>query len=270
MAADINGVEEIGIDSLFSIKGKTALVTGGARGIGLMIARGYVEAGAKVYIASRKQDVCKEVAKALSEHGECIGLGADLSTPEGCIALAKEIADREDTLDILVNNSGITWGAPFESFPDDAFAKVMNMNVNSIFTLTRELAPLLKKAATPEDPARIINIGSMDGIKAPSVLGVGLFPYAASKAGLHHLTRALAIELGPKHITVNVIAPGFFPSKMTKWAIETHQQDMERNAPLGRIGHSSDMAGIAIYLASRAGAYTTGTVIPVDGGTNIK
>ena len=264
---DRNG--EIQVENLFSIEGKAALVTGGSRGIGLMIARGYLEAGATVYISSRKKEVCDEVAINLSEIGPCFSIPADISTPEGRKALVEELESREDKLSILVNNAGTTWGTEIEDYSDNAFDKVMNLNVNAIFALTRDLLPLLRNAATSDDPARIINIGSMDGIYVPTVQQTGTFAYSASKAAVHHLTRTLAVELAPRHITVNAIAPGYFESKLTAFTIDNYLDDIKRNCPLNRIGKPAEMAGIAIYLASRAGAYTNGTVIPVDGGTSI-
>lgn len=257
----------INVHDLFSIKGKVAVVTGGSRGIGLMIARGYLEAGAKVYISSRKKAVCDETAKQLSEIGECVSLPADLSTVEGCKQLADEVKARESALHILVNNAGAVWGAPLEEFPEAGWDKVMDTNVKSIFFLTQQLLPLLEKAATPDDPARVINTGSIDGIKVPRVDN---FSYSPSKAAVHHLTCVLAVQLGPRNITVNAIAPGPFESKMTEWMLDNFRDQIEAQCPLKRIGNPSDMAGIAIYLASRAGAYVNGVVIPVDGGICIK
>jgi NAD(P)-dependent dehydrogenase (short-subunit alcohol dehydrogenase family) len=248
---------------LFSIKGKVALVTGGSRGIGLMIARGFVEAGARVYITSRKREVCDAVAKELSEIGTCVSIPMDLSTVEACRAMAQELSLREDRLHVLVNNAGANWGAPLAEYPESGFDKVMALNVKSIFYLTKECLPLLDKAATADDPARVINIGSIDGLKVP-------FPdnyaYSTSKAAVHHMTRVLAVKLGERMITVNAIAPGPFESKMTEWLFENFQDRIEATCPLKRIGRPSDMAGTAIFLASRAGAYLNGTVIPVDGG----
>jgi len=255
------------IGELFSIKGKVALVTGGSRGIGLMIARGYVEAGAKVYISSRKQEVCDAVAAQLSEIGECISLPADLSTTEGCKHLADELAGRESLLHILVNNAGAAWGAALDEYPEEGWDKVMDTNVKGIFFLTQHLLPLLERAARPGDPARVINIGSIDGIKVPFVEN---YAYGPSKAAVHHLTRVLAVKLGERGISVNAIAPGPFPSQMTKWLLEQHRKEFEAACPLGRIGEPADMAGAAIYLASRAGAYVNGVVIPVDGGICLK
>ena len=249
--------------SLFDLSGKTALVTGGSRGIGLMIARGFVDAGVKVYISSRKAEVCDAVAAELSRTGTCISLPADLSEPEENARLAREITDREDRLHILVNNAGATWGAPLAEFPDSAFDKVIDLNVRAPFLLTRDLVPLLKAAGTAEDPARVINIGSIDGIQVPAL---ETYSYSASKAAIHQLTRHLARRLGPEHITVNAIAPGPFESKMMAETLRNFGDAIARSSPLGRIGRDDDMAGTAIWLASRAGSYVTGAVIPVDGG----
>lgn len=251
------------MNDLFSIAGKTALVTGGSRGIGLMIARGFVEAGAKVYISSRKAEVCDEVAAELSEIGECIPLPADLSTEEECKRLAAEIAEREPALHILVNNAGATWGAPLAEFPDSAWDRVLDLNVKGVFHLTRYLVPALSAAATPDDPARVINIGSIDGLRVPEL---ETYSYSASKAAVHHLTRALAKRLAPGGITVNAIAPGPFESKMMAATLDAFGDVIRSQCPLGRIGRPSDMAGTAIFLSSLAGSYLTGAVIPVDGG----
>jgi NAD(P)-dependent dehydrogenase (short-subunit alcohol dehydrogenase family) len=248
--------------SLFDIAGKTALVTGGSRGIGLMIAEGFVDAGVKVYISSRKADVVADVAAELSKKGTCIGIPADLATESECRRLAEEVAAREDSLDILVNNAGATWGAPLEDFDEAAFERVLALNVKGVFHLTKFLVPLLQKAGTVEEPARVINIGSIDGIQVPQL---DTFSYSASKAAVHHLTRHLAKKLAPT-ITVNAIAPGPFESKMMAATLEAFGEQIAANAPLRRIGRPDDMAGAAIYLSSRAGAYLTGAVIPVDGG----
>jgi len=248
--------------NLFSIDGKVALVTGGSRGIGLMIARGFVEAGAKVYISSRKADVCDRVATELSAHGTCVSLPADLSTEAGARALATAFSAREQALHVLVNNAGANWGAPLVEFPDSAWDKVLALNVKSIFHLTRQLLPQLERAVRPGDPARVINIGSIDGLQAPLL---ETYSYSASKAAVHHLTRVLAHKLAPR-ITVNAIAPGPFESKMMHETLERFRDAIVGSCPLGRIGEPDDMAGAAIYLASRAGAYLTGAVIPVDGG----
>ncbi len=255
--------EAIGVSDLFSVKGKTALITGGSRGIGLMIARGYVEAGAKVYVSSRKKEACDEAARELSVLGACISLPADISTEEGWTGLARAIGEREEKLHILVNNAGTTWGQSIAEFPASGFDKVFDLNVKAMFMLTRELLPLLEKTGTGDDPARVINVGSIDGIKPPMVDN---FSYSASKAAVHQMTRVLAGRLGPNNVTVNAIAPGPFQSKMTEWMLENFMDRIVAHCPLGRIGRPADMAGIAIFLASRAGAYLNGTVIPVDGG----
>ena len=249
---------------LFSIAGKTAVVTGGSRGIGLMIAQGFVEAGAKVYISSRKKEVCDEVAEELSKSGECISAPADLSTEDGAKDLASQVSATEKSVHILVNNAGAAWGAPIEEFPDSGFDKVMNLNVKGIFHVTKHFLPMLEAAATAEDPARVINIGSIDGIRVPLLEN---YAYSASKAGVHMLSRHLAHHLVDRNITVNAIAPGPFPSKMTKFMFDMGEDVVASQVPLKRVGRPDDMAGTAIFLASRAGSYLTGAVIPVDGGT---
>jgi NAD(P)-dependent dehydrogenase (short-subunit alcohol dehydrogenase family) len=250
-------------DDLFSIEGKTAVVTGGSRGIGLMIARGFVEAGAKVYISSRNADVCDEVAAELSKTGECVSIPADLGGMEGVDHLAQEIARREDKLEILVNNAGAAWGAPLEEYPEAGWDKVMNLNVKGVFFLTVKLLPLLRKAASDEDPARVINIGSVDGLRVPQLEN---YAYSASKAALHMLTRHMAHHLVGDHVTINAIAPGPFPSKMTKFIFDMGEDAVASTVPLGRVGRPDDVAGTAIYLSSKAGSYLTGTIIPVGGG----
>ncbi len=249
---------------LFSIAGKTAVVTGGSRGIGLMIAQGFVEAGAKVYISSRKKEVCDEVAEELSKSGECISAPADLSTEDGAKDLASQVSATEKSVHILVNNAGAAWGAPIEEFPDSGFDKVMNLNVKGIFHVTKHFLSMLEAAATPEDPARVINIGSIDGLRVPLLEN---YAYSASKAGVHMLSRHLAHHLVDRNITVNAIAPGPFPSKMTKFMFDMGEDVVASQVPLKRVGRADDMAGTAIFLASRAGSYLTGAVIPVDGGT---
>jgi len=247
---------------LFSIAGKTALVTGGTRGIGKMIAEGFVDAGATVYISSRKPEACAEVAAELSERGTCVGLPADLAKEPECRRLADELATRVDKLDILVNNAGATWGAPMADYDEAAFERVLSLNVKGVFHLTNFLVPLLEKAGSQEEPARVINIGSIDGIGVPAL---ETYAYSASKAAVHQLTRHLAKRLAPT-ITVNAIAPGPFESKMMAATLEAFGEQIAANAPLRRIGRPDDMAGAAIYLSSRAGAYLTGAIIPVDGG----
>jgi NAD(P)-dependent dehydrogenase (short-subunit alcohol dehydrogenase family) len=227
-----------------------------------MIARGFVEAGAKVYISSRKADVCEQVAAELSEVGECIALPADLSTEAECRRLAEAVAEREPSLDILVNNAGATWGAPLEDFDEAAWERVLALNVKGVFHLTKFLAPLLEKAGTAEEPARVVNIGSIDGMHVPML---ETYSYSASKAAVHQLTRHLARRLAPA-VTVNAIAPGPFESKMMAATLDAFGDQIAASAPLKRIGRPDDVAGTAIFLSSRAGAYLTGAVIPVDGG----
>ena len=250
-------------DDLFSIAGKTAVVTGGSRGIGLMIARGFVDAGVKVYISSRNAEVCDEVAAELSRSGECISIPANLGTMDGVEHLAAEVARRETSLDILVNNAGAAWGAPFEEYPESGWDKVMDLNVKGVFFLTVRLLPLLRKAASDEDPARVINIGSVDGLRVPELTN---YAYSASKAAVHMLTRHMAHHLTGDRITVNAIAPGPFPSKMTKFMFDMGEEVVASAVPLGRAGRPEDVAGTAIYLASKAGSYLTGTIIPLGGG----
>ncbi len=247
---------------LFALEGKVALVTGGSRGIGAMIARGFVEAGVRTYISSRKAGPCDAMAAELSEIGWCQSLPADLSTEAACIELAAQIAEREDKLDILVNNAGATWGAPIEEFDDAAWEKVLSINVKGVFHMTKALLPLLKASGTQEEPARVINIGSIDGIHVPIL---ETYSYSASKAAVHQLTRHLARRLAPA-ITVNAIAPGPFESKMMAATLDAVGEQIAASAPLKRIGRPDDMAGTAIYLASRAGSYVTGSIIAVDGG----
>ncbi len=255
------------MNDLFSVEGKTALVTGGSRGIGLMIARGFVENGAKTYISSRKREVCDEVAAELSQSGTCVSLPADLGSEDGARALVAALGEREHSLDVLVNNAGANWGAPMAEYPDSAWDKVLALNVKSVFHLTKLCLPLLEKAASDDSPARVINIGSIDGIQTPSL---ETYAYSASKAAVHHLTRVLAAQLAAKKITVNAVAPGPFESKMMAETLRNFGDAIIASCPLKRIGTAEDMAGVAIYLASRAGAYVTGTVIPVDGGILIK
>jgi NAD(P)-dependent dehydrogenase (short-subunit alcohol dehydrogenase family) len=250
--------------ALFDLSGKTAVVTGGTRGIGLMIARGLLEAGSRqVYISSRKAEGCAEAERELAAYGQVTAIQADLSTEAECLRLARAVGERERELHILVNNAGATWGAPLEEFPASAWDKVLDLNLKSPFFLTRAFLPLLEAAGTDDDPARVINIGSIDGLRVPPL---PTYSYSASKAGLHHLTRVLARELGPRHITVNAIAPGPFESKMMAATLRTFGDAIAQAAPLRRIGRPDDMAGAAVFLSSRAGAYVTGAVLPVDGG----
>ena len=259
-------------NDLFSIKGKTALVTGGSRGIGEMIAGGFLANGAKVYISARKADACAATAKRLSEAygGECIALTADLSQLAGVESLTKQLSERESTLDILVNNAGASWGAPLELFPEVGWDKVMDTNVKGVFFLTQKLLPLLRQAARATSPARVINIGSVDGIKAATF---DSFSYGASKAAVHHLTRFMAAHLTKEHILFNAIAPGPFPTWMLSTGVgfggETENVDWQlvgKHNPSGRVGTAQDIAGLAIFLCSRAGEYVVGQTIACDGG----
>ena len=250
------------VADLFSVAGKVALVTGGSRGIGLMIASGLVDAGAKVYVASRKKEECDRTAAELSKRGSCVALPGDLSSHAGTKALAEALAARESALHVLVNNAGANWGASLAEYPEAAWDKVMALNVKAVFDLTRLLLPQLQKGSRPGDPARVINVGSIDGLQVPLL---ETYAYSTSKAAVHHLTRVLARKLAPA-ITVNAIAPGPFESKMMAETLKNFGDAIKKSCPLGRIGEPSDMAGIAIYLASKAGAYVTGAVIPVDGG----
>ena len=255
--------EYLPMRNLFDVAGKVALVTGGSRGIGEMIAAGYVANGVRTYISARKADACDATAARLSEQGECISIPADLSTLAGIEQLAAEIERREKQLDILVNNAGATWGAPIDEFPESGWVKIMDINVKAPFFLTKTLLPLLENAASADDPARIIMVGSVDGL---DVNQLPTFSYGPSKAAVHHLARTFASQLAARHITANAIAPGPFPSKMMAHTLETQGQRIREGVPLRRIGQPEDMAGIAIYLASRAASYVTGVVIPVDGG----
>ncbi|MFT4935564.1 MAG: NAD(P)-dependent dehydrogenase (short-subunit alcohol dehydrogenase family) [Pseudoalteromonas distincta] len=250
--------------NLFSVEGKVVLVTGGSRGIGEMIARGYVENGAKVYISSRKADVCDRVADELSEYGTCISLPFDLGGMEGIEGLANAVKERESRLDVLVNNAGATWGAPIDEYPEDGWDKTVDLNVKSIFFLTQKLLPLLRAAATAEEPSRVINIASVNGIEPPTL---ETYAYSTSKAGCIMLTRHLAKRLAPEHILVNAIAPGPFPSKMMAATLAQAGDAIAKSNPRGRIGQPEDIAGVAIFLSSRASAYTTGAVVPCDGGS---
>lgn len=248
------------IDELFSVRGKVAIVTGGSRGIGEMIARAYVENGAKVYITARKAEAADELATELSKYGECISLSADLSRMEEIERFAAEIERREKKIDILVNNAGASWGETFDKFPESGWDKVMTVNVKSVFFLSKRLAKLLEAAGRDDDYARIINIGSIDGLH---VSEIETYSYAASKAAVIHLTKMMAKFLAARRIAVNAIAPGFFPSKMTK---DLPLEQIAATTPMKRVGRAEDMAGIALYLGSKASSFLCGAVIPVDGG----
>lgn len=250
-------------ENLFSLEGRTALVTGGSRGIGKMIAAGFIAQGAKVYISSRKADQCDATAKELSEgNGRCFSLPQDLSTLEGINALTAALKEREDHLDILVNNAGAAWGEDFEDFPEHGWDKVMDLNLKSPFFLTQALHGMLKAGASDEQPAKVINIASIDGIRLNPW---ETYSYHASKSGLIFLTRRLAARLVKDRIVVTAIAPGPFASEMNR-AARDESDEVARKTPLGRIGRDEDMAGAAIYLASRAGDYVIGDTIAVDGG----
>ena len=258
------------MNNLFSIEGKIALVTGGSRGIGEMIAAGFLANGAKVCISSRKAEVCDKTANRLQEQygGECISLPADLSNLNGIESLVNSLPDGEK-LDILVNNAGASWGEPIDEYSEKGWDKVMDTNVKGVFFLTQKLLPLLRSSATAEDPSRVINIGSIDGIKT------GLFDafsYGPSKAALHHLTRVLAASLVKENIIVNAIAPGPFPTWMLSTGVggggdlDINWDEVGNSNPRGRVGTPEDIAGLAIFLCSRAGAYTVGETITCDGG----
>ncbi len=253
------------LTSLFGLEGRRAVVTGGSRGIGRMIAEGLLDAGCEVIITARKVEQVAAAADELSARGTCIAVPADLSTDDGIDHLVTAVAARWDTLDILCNNAGATWGAPLDEFPAPGWDKVMNVNVRAVFFTTQKLLPLLRAAATEAHPARVINTGSVNGMTPPEI---DSFSYSSSKAAVHMLTRHLGKQLAAEHITVNAIAPGPFDSKMMAWALDDPavRAGIARDVPLGRIGVSDDMAGVAIYLASAAASYVTGAVIPVAGG----
>ena len=248
---------------LFDLSGKRALVTGGTRGIGMMIARGLLQAGVRVVISSRNAEACAQAQQELSEYGDVWAVPADLSRHDECERLADLVTADSGSLDILVNNAGAMWDEPLETFPDAAWDTVVDLNLKSPFWLVQALLPALRSAGTADDPARIINIGSIAAIHIPARPN---YSYSSSKAALHQLTRVLAKELGPQHITVNAVAPGPFPSTMMAATLDEFGDAIAASAPLRRIGRDDDMAGVAVFLASRAGAYLTGTVVPVDGG----
>ena len=258
-------------ESLFSLHGKTALVTGGATGIGRMAAEGLVRAGARVLIASRKGDACEAVAaqlNALDAPGSAEGFAADLGSEAGIDALVAEVKNRSETLDILMNNSGATWGAPLGQFPFDAWEKVMNVNVTAMFHLTQSLLPMLIASGSLDDPSRVVNVGSVMG-EVP--MGDGAYSYAVSKGAVLHMTKILAKELAGQAVTVNALAPGPFVSRMTAFATadEDVREQVGKDVPVGRVGRDEDIAGCMLFLCGRGGAYVTGAVIPVSGGINV-
>jgi len=252
------------MSDLFSLQGRSALVTGGSRGIGRMIAEGFLKQGARVYISARKAAACDQAAAELSALGHCVSLPADVSTVQGARALAGAYAQREDRLDILVNNAGAAWAEPFADFPESGWDKVVDLNLKAPFFLTQALYPLLCKAAQ-ERPAKVINVASIDGL---SISPLETYSYAASKSGLMHLTRRLALRLVQDNIVMSAIAPGAFASEMNRDARD-NAQGVAARIPAGRIGRADDMAGAAIYLASRAGDYVVGATLVVDGGVTI-
>ncbi len=255
----------LALANLFGLDGKVAVVTGGSRGIGFMIASGLVANGVRTYITARKADACDAAAAELSEHGECISLPADIASAEGLASFVSALTERESQIDILVNNAGAAWGAPLGEFPEMGFDKVLDINVKAPFMLTQALLPQLKAGATADDPARVIMIGSIDGIRVP--FGDN-YSYSASKAGIHMMARHMAAHLVRDNITINSIAPGPFESKMMAYRLADpdSRKMVEATVPRRRIGSPEDIAGAVIFLAGRAGAFTTGAVIPVDGG----
>ncbi|WP_433802434.1 SDR family oxidoreductase [Actinomycetospora sp. CA-084318] len=248
---------------LFDLTGKVAVVTGGTRGIGMMIARGLLDAGARVYISSRKAAAGDDAVRELSPHGEVVSIPADVSTEGQCKHLAALVGERESAVHVLVNNAGATWGAPLEEFPAEAWDKVLDLNLKAPFFLTRAFLPLLEASGSAEWTASVINVGSIDGLR---VTDLPTYPYSASKAGVHQLTRVLAAELGARNIRVNAIAPGPFESKMMAQTLAERGDEIAARSVLSRIGRPDDMAGAAVFLASRASAYVTGAILPVDGG----
>ena len=254
------------MENLFNLKGKIALVTGGSRGIGAMIAEGFVRNGVKTYISSRKSDPCDKKAKELSKYGECISIPADLTDMNEMDKLITKIKDKETKLNILVNNAGAAWGASFDDFPEIGWDKVMDTNVKSVFFLTQKLVDILEASASTSDPSRIINIGSIDGLGIPRA---ETYSYPASKAAVHQLTKVLANRLANRNINVNAIAPGPFQSNMMAHTLEEYGEQIKSSVPRGRIGVPEDMAGASIFLSSRASSYITGSIIPVDGGSLI-
>ena len=253
------------LNNLFDVAGKVAVVTGGSSGIGAMMAQGLLENGAKVYITARKADRLHAAAEELSKFGECIAIPGDMSSVEGIEAFVAEVISREGKIDIMINNAGANWGAPIEDFPESGWDKVMDINIKSIFFSIQKFLPLLKAAGTAEDPARVINIASINGIRNS---GMPTYAYSASKSGVIHLTEHLATDLASSNVNVNAIAPGLFPSNMTKQIVENDGMTTAAIAriPRGRMGKPEDIAGTAIFLSSQASAWVTGHTIVLDGG----
>ena len=254
------------MENLFDINGKVALVTGGSRGIGAMIAEGFVKNGVKTYITSRKSEQCNLKGEELSKFGECISVPADLTDMKEMDKLVRHIKDNEKKLNILINNAGAAWGAPFDTFPENGWDKVMDTNVKAVFFLIQKLIKLLEISGDNSDPSRIINVGSIDGVGIPRA---ETYSYPASKAAIHQLTRVLANRLAHRNINVNAIAPGPFQSKMMAHSLKEFGEQIKSSVPRGRIGVPEDMAGTSIFLCSKASSYITGSIIPVDGGSLI-
>jgi NAD(P)-dependent dehydrogenase (short-subunit alcohol dehydrogenase family) len=261
----LNEKVKVFMKNLFNVSGKVAVITGGSRGIGAMMAKGLLENGAKVYITARKEAELHAAEETLGAFGQCIAIQSDLSSNEGVVAFAEQVKNAEGKIDILINNAGASWGASFDDFTESAWDKVMDLNVKSLFFLTQQLAPALRAAATNDDPARVINIASINGFTHP---GMPTYSYSSSKAAVVHLTKHLAVDLAPENINVNGIAPGFFPSKMTAVLVndEKISAGLREVIPRGRMGDAEDAAGAAIYLSSRASAWMTGHTLVLDGG----
>ncbi|KAI9023454.1 short-chain dehydrogenase/reductase-like protein SDR [Hyaloraphidium curvatum] len=265
MGDGVDQINGLAVPSLFDVAGKVVVVTGGSRGIGLMIASGFVANGAEVYITARSAGDCDAAAAQLNKlgPGKCASIPADLSKESECKRFTEEVKKRAGRCDVLICNAGANWAANLDTFPMDAWDKVQNLNLRSVFHLTQLFIPLLLVRGTPSSPSRVINIGSIDGLTSPSL---ETFAYSSSKAALHHLTHHLAAHLGPRGITINAVAPGPFQSKMMKATLERMGDQIAKRAPMKRIGRPGDMAGVCLFLASEAGSYVNGVVLPVDGG----
>ena len=251
---------------LFSVANKVVVITGGSRGIGGMLAQGFVDGGARTYITSRSADELQKTQTELAAVGDCIAIQSDLSTMDGVRDFVAALSEREPRVDVLINNAGAAWGAPFAEFPEAGWDKIMDLNVKAIFLLTQGFLPLLQAAGTAEDPARVINIASINGLTYP---GVPNYSYSASKAAVIQLTRHLAVDLAADNINVNGIAPGYFPSKMTAGLLSKFEDQLVERTPRKRVGQQEDIAGAAIYLASRAAAWVVGQTLVVDGGITV-